>query len=413
MPVGGATEGFTTLAARCARTVSAATRELTGDGDTAADIATFVRTVEVGELPAHIRATPLLHPSRPLTTGLDGSGEGTSAVLDALEGGHLLREAPQWAVDEVERVLATGIPDEASRRIIGVGVNRTRHAVRLVDEFDPAVTIRAVPKEAAAQAMQDDLGWGVLKLLGAHHLGLPVGRTPTGEIRIAFGAGDNAKAVGVHSWGDIERVIASGYRADTSLGLDDLDAARAARIDRQILQFVDYLLANRDRHWNNVRVDTDRQTVRAIDWGHIGAGDLFGPDPLRPIGATSFTDAAGLSFRLDPEVAAFIRARLSPDALRALHAEMITAHRAAPIPARDDLAVLQRFVQSERFINGVLDRYEHVLGGRTAMMPSSSAIAPTTRVVPAGTATVPDAGVTERMPSYLRAAAGEPTPTFG
>jgi hypothetical protein len=292
-----------------------------------------------------------------------------SRVADALAAGRLLRTRDDAAVARLERVLREGTVDEASRRPIGEGVNGLLHQVAIGDPADPAAAATwAVEKPAGAQAAQEEFGWRLARAMGIDHLFPAVARRADGAARIEVRPGTGLSQAGVTDVPALDRELTRSYLADARLGLTPDEAAHAARIDRQLLQAFDYLLANNDRRTSNGLVDAVAG-VTFIDAGHAGRGTMAqnGGTVLEPALYLFQAGPKGGRVDLDPEVVAYLRGRLTPDALRTMHADVFHAPGIAGPEAR---TIGERFighVSSDAYVDGMVARLDHIgaTGGYT------------------------------------------------
>jgi hypothetical protein len=293
----------------------------------------------------------------------------TNRVLDALAEGRLLRTRDDAAVAHIESILREGPIDEQSRRPAGYGMNGTIERVEIGDPVDPSAPATvAIEKPAGAQAAQEELGWRLARVIGIDHLFPAVARRADGTARIEFRAGRGLSLAGVTDVASLERELQDHYLRDASLGLTKDEAAHAARIDRQLLQAFDYLLANNDRRTSNGLVDAV-QGVTFIDAGHAGRGTLAqnGGTVLEPSLQLFQAGRDGGRVDLDPDVVAYLRGRVSPSDLRAIHADVFDAPGiAGPAPR----SIGERFighVASTGFRDGMVQRLDHLVttGGYT------------------------------------------------
>lgn len=76
---------------------------------------------------------------------------------------------------------------------------------------------------------------------------------------------------------ELIKIMAKGYGKQ---GMNRADAEHAARVDMQKLLVFDHIMANSDRHLDNMLIDEENGRVRFIDHGWMGKGETS--DPLRP-----------------------------------------------------------------------------------------------------------------------------------
>ena len=252
-------------------------------------------------------------------------GAPTGAVRDALDAGRLIRSGDPARLDALERVLREGSIDRSTAHVVGGGVNGTRS--RYAIDAGAGSSALAVEKPVNAQAAQEQFAWKLGRELGIDHLLAAVGWRPNGDALIEFRPGISLAKAGVASVHDLDVAVATSYLADTRLHLTPTESAQAARIDRQLLQFVDYLVANNDRHLNNGLVDiADSGKVTFLDYGMMARGAVaHGGSELRPTMRSFQGSGPAPHVELDPDVIAYIRARLTPARIDALHREVFEA----------------------------------------------------------------------------------------
>lgn len=248
----------------------------------------------------------------------------TGAVRDALAAGRLVRTGAPEVLDHTEHVLRSGPIDVSARTPVGGGINGMLFRVGIADDtVAGAPKLQAVEKSASAQAAQEELGWKLARTLGIDHIVPPVARRADGVARIEFRSGDSLSKAGIQTTQDLDEALTASYLDDAALALSPTEAAQAARIDRQLLQTFDYLLANNDRHLGNALYDAARGQLSFIDSGHAGRG------AVRNIGTALEPSLRGFQagthggrVQLDPAVVEYLRARVTPDDLRAVHASV-------------------------------------------------------------------------------------------
>ena len=293
----------------------------------------------------------------------------TGPVADALAAGTLLRSRGDDALDHLERVLREGAIDMDTKEFVGEGVNGMLWRRQIADPVDTAAArIWAVEKPAGAQAAQEELGWRLGRALGIDHLLPAVARRADGTARIEFRSGKAVTLQGITDIPNLEQALARAYLDDATLGLTHAEAAQAARIDRQLLQVFDYLLANNDRRAANALFDA-AAGMSFIDAGHAGRGALAtnGGTTLEPALQLFQAGREGGRVDIDPVVLDFVRRRLTADDVRSIHSSVFDAPGIAG-PAPHTLG--EKFlghVRSERYREGVVERLDHLLehGGYT------------------------------------------------
>lgn len=289
----------------------------------------------------------------------------TGPVADALAAGRLLRTGSDDALDQLEGVLLLGRIDDTHRTTIGAGMNGTITSVHIHDPLSPsAPPMLAVEKSASAQAAQEELGWRLARAMGIDYLVAAAMRRADGTARIVFKPGESLSTIGIRDADQLERVLSVHYvdHAD-ALGLTADEAAQAARIDRQMLQVFDYLLANIDRHSGNARYDAVSGAVSFVDSGHAARGALAvnGGTTLEPALRNFQAGLGGGTVELDTEVVELLRARLTPARIRGIHAAV---YDAKGIAGPEYGSYGERFLvhtRADSFREGIVARFQHVL----------------------------------------------------
>jgi hypothetical protein len=308
--------------------------------------------------------TPAARPS-------DDATRPTGPVADALAGGRLLLTRGDDELDRLEAMLRSGRIDASERIRVGSGLNGELFRVRVHDPLDEAAPARwVVEKSAGGQAAQEEFGWRLARALGIDHLVAAAIRRADGAARIEYKAGRSLTMSGQHTADDLERALTVRYFDDAErLGISEDEARQAARIDRQLLQVFDYLLANNDRHGGNGVYDAISGAVTFIDSGHAGRGALAvnGGTTLEPALRMYQAGNAGGRIDLDPVVVDYLRRRLTPERIRELHAEVFEA---PGIAGPEPRSVGERFiglVRSRDYREGIVARLDNVLetGGYT------------------------------------------------
>lgn len=286
--------------------------------------------------------------------GASIAASGTSALDDALRAGRLLRTGQPAKLDALEQLLRTGVTkaDGVSARV-GAGINGELHAHILHNTADSSSSVVAVAKSLNAQAAQEEYGWKLGRAMGIDHLLAPTARDASGRAQIALAPGTSLSHGGITDVGKLEAALTASYTSDTALHLSAADAARAGRIDRELLQFFDYLGVNNDRHLGNGLIDAATNRITFIDYGFMGTGT--GKNPLVP-SLRAFQSRERIE--LSQDTLDILRKRLTPDVLDEVHATL----NAGPPPAAGSMSArtLSK-VTSPQFRHDVDARLQHVL----------------------------------------------------
>jgi hypothetical protein len=294
------------------------------------------------------------------------------AVRDALAGGRLLRTGDAATLDTTERVLGEGTIDRASAVRVGGGMNGDRFRMRIHPPaaMPGAASMWAVEKPAEAQAAQEEFAYLLARELGIDHLVPAVARRADGSAWIDFKPGHALSMAGVTDVGSLDRALTRSYLTDELLELTPVEAAQAARIDRQLLQAFDYLIANNDRHMGNGLVDARAGgRLHFIDQGHAGRGSVqTGASALEPELRSFQAGSRGGRVDLDPAVVGQLRARLTHQRIRELHAQVFDNPDVATPSASSSVGL--RFYTTaagSSFREGIVQRLDRVMadGGYT------------------------------------------------
>jgi hypothetical protein len=185
----------------------------------------------------------------------------------------LIRRSPERNVIAAERLLSRG-------RFAPTGTVRTVSTRSNVNNALPVETVvgrdgrreTAVIKSVAQGGAQEVFAYRVARALGIEYLLPTIGRRDDGAAAIEFVDGKGAWESLVEDSNGLEYALRDNWRArfpDMPAG----DIARRSRIDRQLVQVFDYLLANPDRHSNNILINRETGEVKMIDHGLVGVGE--------------------------------------------------------------------------------------------------------------------------------------------
>jgi hypothetical protein len=263
----------------------------------------------------------------------------------------------------VERVLAHGVLDEEHARVLANdGFNGDLRLDRFVLAGQGAAD--AVMKLPHQQAAQEAFEYGLSREIGAAHLFAPVALRADHSAATAFIAGTEFGKAGVTNVATLEAALRRGAAARSGAVEGAALVQHTARVERQLLQYLDWLVANDDRHVRNGMVANDAATgVQMIDHGAAGVGDLA-PGRVRPFLRVDFQGDVGRTGRwrglertvLEPDALTAIR-QLDADTIRRVHAETVGAVP-KPVGGGPFTSLTHRYTSSARYLENVLRRHE-------------------------------------------------------
>ena len=263
----------------------------------------------------------------------------------------------------VERVLTHGTLDaEHARVLANDGFNGDLRLDRFVLAGQGAAD--AVMKLPHQQAAQEAFQYGLAREIGAAHLFAPVALRGDHSAATAFVAGTEFGKAGVTDVATLEAALRRGAAARSGALEGAQLVQHTARVERQLIQYLDYLTANDDRHNRNGMVANDAATgVQMIDHGAAGVGDLA-PGRRRPFLRVDYQGDVGRTGRwrgfektvLEPDALAAIR-QLDSGTIRQIHAETVGA-APRPVGGGAFTALTHRYTSSSRYLENVLRRHE-------------------------------------------------------
>lgn len=263
----------------------------------------------------------------------------------------------------VERVLAHGALDEEHARVLANdGFNGDLRLDRFVLAGQGAAD--AVMKLPNQQAAQEAFEYGLAREVGAAHLFAPVALRADHSAATAFVQGTEFRKAGVTDVASLEAALRRGAAARSGALEGAALVQHTARVERQVLQYLDWLVANDDRHNRNGIVANDAATgVQMIDHGAAGVGDLA-PGRVRPFLRVDYQGDVGRTGRwrglertvLEPDALTAIR-QLDATAIRRIHAETVGAVP-KPVGGGAFTALTHRYTSSSRYLEHVLRRHE-------------------------------------------------------
>ena len=211
----------------------------------------------------------------------------------------------------LERGKLTKAPNRKAKRVSG-GVNGTLPVVRATDRHTN-VSVRAVLKSVAAGGAQERFAYEFGAALGMDHLLPRVGRRSNGTAAIELVRGSTFRTSGIRNAQTLEKALRHSWGVQFP-DMSSPEVRRRARIDRQLIQLYDYLLANGDRHGSNGMFDARSGRLTLIDQGLINRYDPAQANGLFPRVRMDFQGGDGVQLlkrsskmRLEPEVLALVR----------------------------------------------------------------------------------------------------------
>ena len=269
----------------------------------------------------------------------------------------LKRRDPPRAVTQAHRALREGIPVARSQRPMP-GISSNAPDVIDLELAGCSDLTTAVVKTAADLGVQEAFFSEIAEMLGIGHLcALSVYREG-GVSYMEIVPGRTLKDAGVVSVEDLERVLRKSY----ALRFPQMPAeerALRARVDRELLQYADWLVAQADRSENNGIAVPEQGLLRWIDEGRLGTGERLNPlYPWMPHDSFMANTSKRLGrVKLCPQTLEVIAARCTPERLREAH-----RHLAKPAPgiSRPQGALLA-LLRSDWYLNRMLKRREAVL----------------------------------------------------
>lgn len=283
-------------------------------------------------------------------------------VDSVLAEGRLLRTREPAALDAAERLLSEGavVPgkDWAVRSRTANNINGTLLGREVTDG---SATMRIVRKQARNDAAQEIFGWRVARLTGIDYLYPVTGRRPSGSAYIELVRGREFGEGAVTSRNELRSALSSWYTLHAT-DLTPQARTKWSRIDHQLSEFVDYLLANVDRHTGNGMFHPSSGELHLIDFGYIGRGH----NPARPLMPTMrrwFMQSSTNQVMLDAETLRIIRRRVTPDALRQLHEEVFAVASTEGLDASHSKWL--KYWKSQQSLDDMLARLDYVLSTGT------------------------------------------------
>jgi hypothetical protein len=315
---------------------------------------------------------------RGLAQQIEHSAAASSGALDAaLAAGRLPGTRSAAELDRLEHLVSTGTAIDATRRSIGTnGANGFRTAVNLHTVDGGAIDV--VEKSTAHEGAQEQFGWLVARALGIDHRVALVARAADGTARIEHLPDTHGWTTlfeaGVRDVASLDQALANCIRRE-SPHLTEPEVTRTARIERQLLQVFDYVIANDDRNLGNARARLSDPALKFIDHGNAGTGQHGRDDVLVP-GLRSALQGTGGTTKLDADVVGYLRRRVTTDALRSAHDRAFDPKLLQGTQSR-----ATGNAASASFRDGTVARFQHALGGEFHYGSPGSSLAPPLQAV--------------------------------
>ncbi len=224
------------------------------------------------------------------------------------------------ALSRMEDIFRTGVIDDSRQLVLGDhGTNGVLKRV-IVRNTAGTEAYEAIIKPPNAQVAQEEFAYRFGKRLG---IDVPVAvRRPEHGILIEFMKGQQADQASVASAQAIEGLLHKRV-IDATRGMQNIDTATSARVERELRQVLDYLTANYDRQPANVLVNTDTGRVAWIDNGAVGLGT--GLRSKNPRLKDAFQVPKGSPARVDlhPLTVQIIKERITPEFIRSIHSDYL------------------------------------------------------------------------------------------
>jgi hypothetical protein len=210
--------------------------------------------------------------------------------------------------------------------------------------------VEVLSKTAAQGAAQEVFAYRVARALGIAHLFPVVIPCAGGSALMEVVGGSTLRQLGVRNWKELECTLTDGYLLREP-DMSTKEAARRARVDRQLVQVFDYIVGNNDRHPSNLMYDPAAGVMRLIDNVLVGSGM-----PDMPMADKTYIHHAPKTFSLFR----MTRLRLEPEVIEVLRA----ADRDAIVRAATDLAKTTAHDQSASLGWRIGVEFAHDVGRR-------------------------------------------------
>lgn len=259
----------------------------------------------------------------------------------------------------------------------------TSNVPTITDVHHPAVgTLTAVVKPPAELAAQEAFVFDVARKLGIGHHYAQIAPRADGTTLIEVVDGTTWKHAGINGIEDLDAAYLRAWKHHHPT-MPHAEQALRARVDRELVQFVDWITAQGDRSPNNGLFDDRRVAVQLFDHGRMGSETPWSTHrPWLPYSYMGKDDAGRVRhMSLSPEARDVIRANLSADDIRASHALLRNAPRRGMSAGQ---GLLLRYLGTENFLERMLARrtsalatgkMEYIGGGtRTAVLNAVHAV---------------------------------------
>ena len=303
----------------------------------------------------------LVERSQQLTTPVDGASTRAVAAVPELAmpaepvvGFRLLPVDPERArrAELVYQALRHGdAPISSHRPFPGL----TSNVPTIADVHFPTVgTITAVVKPPAELAAQEAFVFDIARRLGISHHYAQIAPRADGTTLIEVVDGKTWKQAGIKDIHDLDAAFLRAWEHHHP-NMPAAERVQRARVDRELVQFVDWLTAQGDRSPNNGLFDDRRVAVQLFDHGRIGFETPWKPtQPWLPYDYMGH-DMTGRvrHMELSEESKRIIAANLSVEDIRASHLLLRNASHEGMPKGQD---VMLRFLGSDRFLDRMVAR---------------------------------------------------------
>lgn len=218
-------------------------------------------------------------------------------------------------VRALERGRIVSSPERKLKRI-GGGVNGAMPVVRTVDRHT-GTSVRAVFKSIAQGGAQERFAYELAAAVGMDHLFPRVGRRSDGTAAIELVTGQMFSDAGVTNANRLEKALRHSWKVQFP-EMPSTEVTRRARIDRQLVQVFDFLVANGDRHGGNGMFDARTGRLTLIDHGLLNRNGAMRGGLVPSVrmaymgGEASVQRKKFTTMRVEPEIQALMKSADRP-----------------------------------------------------------------------------------------------------